>query len=101
MLLCFISIFSKLFVTSISRCGRLASVIRHPKSDTSKFEHTLWALKLAISYAQCGWCQYDPPNLPPAQKSATTNAASMRRGKTRKTVRFSKTMNHFLKMSVI
>ncbi|VDK67148.1 unnamed protein product [Litomosoides sigmodontis] len=65
------------------RCGRLASVIRHPKSDTSKFEHTFWALKLAISYAQCGWCQYDPPNLPIPQKPiGATFASSAHNGRT-------------------
>ncbi|KAL3994912.1 Selenoprotein P N terminal region family protein [Acanthocheilonema viteae] len=58
------------------RCGRLANIIRHPKSDMSKFEHTLWALKLAISYAQCGWCQYDPPHLPVPQKPIVTACAS-------------------------
>ncbi|CAG9534882.1 unnamed protein product [Cercopithifilaria johnstoni] len=58
------------------RCGRLASIIRHPQSDTSKFEHTLWALKLAINYAQCGWCQYDPPDLPAPQKPIVTSYAS-------------------------
>ncbi|KAM3718972.1 Selenoprotein [Dirofilaria immitis] len=68
------------------RCGRLASLIRHPNSDTTKFENTLWALKLAVNYAQCGWCQYDPPDLPVPQKPiVTTNAASMRNGKAKKT----------------
>lgn len=65
------------------RCGRLASVIRHPKSDTSKFEHTLRALKSAISYAQCGWCQYDPPDLP-QEPVITTYASFTRKGKTRR-----------------
>uniref|UniRef100_A8Q424 Selenoprotein P N-terminal domain-containing protein n=1 Tax=Brugia malayi TaxID=6279 RepID=A8Q424_BRUMA len=68
------------------RCGRLASVIRHPKSDTSKFEHTLRALKSAISYAQCGWCQYDPPDLP-QEPVITTYASFTRKGKTRRPVR--------------
>uniref|UniRef100_A0AAF5Q336 SelP_N domain-containing protein n=1 Tax=Wuchereria bancrofti TaxID=6293 RepID=A0AAF5Q336_WUCBA len=65
------------------RCGRLASVIRHPKSDTSKSEHTLRALKSAISYAQCGWCQYDPPDLP-QEPVITTYASLTRKGKTRR-----------------
>uniref|UniRef100_A0A915Q6R2 Selenoprotein P N-terminal domain-containing protein n=1 Tax=Setaria digitata TaxID=48799 RepID=A0A915Q6R2_9BILA len=64
------------------RCGRLARVIRHPKSDTTKFEHTLLALKLAVSYAQCGWCQYDPPDLPAPQKPVMT---TVRNGKMKKT----------------
>ncbi|VDN19744.1 unnamed protein product [Gongylonema pulchrum] len=55
------------------RCGRLASVIRHPKSDTTKFEDTVRALKSAVSYAQCGWCQYDPPDLPLPQKSSPSS----------------------------
>ncbi|VDN01853.1 unnamed protein product [Thelazia callipaeda] len=55
------------------RCGRLANVIRHPKSDTSKFEDTMRALKSAVNYAQCGWCQYDPPQLPTSQRSIIPN----------------------------
>uniref|UniRef100_A0A0R3RU06 SelP_N domain-containing protein n=1 Tax=Elaeophora elaphi TaxID=1147741 RepID=A0A0R3RU06_9BILA len=67
------------------RCGRLASIIRHPKSDTTKFEHTLLALKLAISYAQCGWCQYDSADRHASQKPiAPSHTSSTHSGNTKR-----------------
>uniref|UniRef100_A0A914ZFI4 Selenoprotein P N-terminal domain-containing protein n=1 Tax=Parascaris univalens TaxID=6257 RepID=A0A914ZFI4_PARUN len=41
------------------RCGRIANVIRHPRSDVTRFEDTVKALKAAINYAHCGWCNYN------------------------------------------
>ncbi|KHN82759.1 Reticulocyte-binding protein 2 -like protein a [Toxocara canis] len=41
------------------RCGRIANVIRHPRSDIARFEDTVNSLKGAINYAHCGWCNYN------------------------------------------
>ncbi|VDK42982.1 unnamed protein product [Anisakis simplex] len=41
------------------RCGRLSNVIRYPRSDVTRYDDILNALKTTINYSHCGWCIYD------------------------------------------